>query len=47
MNLMYSRHGRLLLRDRQVGLTPQSHLNYLGQGVKYPLGLPPLLGPGP
>jgi hypothetical protein len=26
---------------------PQSHLNYLGQGVKYPLGLPLLLGPGP
>jgi hypothetical protein len=29
------------------GLTPRSHPNHLGQGVKYPLGLPPLLGPGP
>jgi hypothetical protein len=47
INLLYSRHGRLLLGDRWVGLTPQSHLNYLGQGVKYPLGLPPLFGPGP
>jgi hypothetical protein len=26
---------------------PQSHNNCLGQGVKYPLGLPPLLGLGP
>jgi hypothetical protein len=26
---------------------PQSHPNHLGQGVKYPLGLPPLLGPRP
>jgi hypothetical protein len=26
---------------------PRSHLNYLGQGVKYPLGPPPLLRPGP
>lgn len=47
INLLCSRHGRLLLGDMRIGLTPQSHLNYLGQGVKYPLGLPPLLGPGP
>jgi len=47
INLLYSQHGRLLLGDRQVGLTPRSHLNYLGHGVKYPLGLSPLLGPGP
>jgi hypothetical protein len=46
-NFLRSRHGRLLLGDRRIGLTPRSHLNYLGQGVKYPLGLPPLLGPGP
>jgi hypothetical protein len=31
----------------RFGLTPRSHPNYLDQGVKYPLGLPPLLGPGP
>jgi hypothetical protein len=31
----------------RFGLTPWSHPNYLGQGVKYPLGLPPFLGPGP
>jgi hypothetical protein len=37
----------LALGGMQVGLTPRSHLNYLGQGVKYPLGPPPLLGPGP
>jgi hypothetical protein len=47
INLLYGWHGRLLLGDKRVGLTPQGHLNYLGQGVKYPLGLPPLLGPGP
>ena len=47
INLLYSRHQRLLLGDKRVGLTPWSHLNYLGQGVKYPLGLPSLLGPGP
>jgi hypothetical protein len=46
-NLLYSRHGRLFLGDRRIGLTPRSHPNYLGQGVKYPLGLPLLLGPGP
>jgi hypothetical protein len=23
------------------------HLNYLGRGVKYPLGLPLFFGPGP
>jgi hypothetical protein len=32
---MCSRHERLLLGDRRIGLTPRSHLNYLGQGVKY------------
>jgi hypothetical protein len=42
-----SRHGRLLLGNKRIGLTPRSHLNYLDQGVKYPLGLPPLLGLGP
>jgi hypothetical protein len=31
----------------RVGLTPRGHLNYLGQGVKYPLGLPLFFGPGP
>jgi hypothetical protein len=35
------------LGDRRIDLTPRSHNNYLGQGVKYPLGPPPLLGPGP
>jgi hypothetical protein len=44
---MCSRRGRLLLGSERIDLTPRSHLNYLGQGVKYPLGLPPLLGPGP
>jgi hypothetical protein len=47
INLLYSRHGRLLLRDRRVDLTPRSHLNYLDRGVKHPLSLPLLLGPGP
>jgi hypothetical protein len=47
INLLYSRHERPLLGNRQVGLTPWSHLNYLGQGVKYPLDLPLLFGPGP
>jgi hypothetical protein len=47
INLLYGRHGRLLLGDRRVGLTPRGHLNYLGQGVKYPLSLPLLFGPGP
>jgi hypothetical protein len=47
INLLYSRHRRLLLGNRRIGLTPRSHLNYLDQGVKYPLSLPPLLGPGP
>jgi hypothetical protein len=46
INLLCGRHGRLLLGDRRVGLTPRGHLNHLGQGVKYPLGLPPLFGPG-
>jgi hypothetical protein len=47
INLLCSRHGRLLLGNKRIDLTPRSHLNYLDQGVKYPLGLPPLLGPGP
>jgi hypothetical protein len=47
INLLYSWHERPLLGDRQVGPTPWSHLNYLGQGVKYPLSLPLLFGPGP
>jgi hypothetical protein len=46
-NFLCSQHGRLLLGDRRIGMTPWSHLNYFGQGVKYPLGQPPLLGPGP
>jgi hypothetical protein len=36
-----------LLGNRRVGLTPRGHLNYLGQRVKYPLGLPLFFGPGP
>jgi hypothetical protein len=47
INLLYGWHERLLLGDRQVGLTPRGHLNYPGQGVKYPLILPLLFGPGP
>jgi hypothetical protein len=47
INLLYSRRERPLLGDRQVGLTLQSHLNCLGQGVKYPLSLPLLFEPGP
>jgi hypothetical protein len=35
------------LGGMRFGLTPRSRPNHLGQGVKYPLGLPPLLGPGP
>jgi hypothetical protein len=35
------------LGGMRFGLTPRSHPNYFGQGVKYPLGPPPLLGPGP
>jgi hypothetical protein len=31
----------MVLGDRRVDL------NYLGQGVKYPLGLPLFFGPGP
>jgi hypothetical protein len=46
-NLLYCRHERPLWGDRQVGPTPRSHLNYFGQGVKYPLGLPLIFGPGP
>jgi hypothetical protein len=46
-SLLYGLRGHLLLRGMRFGLTPRSHRNYLGQGVKYPLGLPPLLGPGP
>jgi hypothetical protein len=47
INLLYDQHGRLLTGDRRDGLTPWGHLNYLGQGVKYPLSLPLLFGPGP
>jgi hypothetical protein len=35
------------LGGHAVRPNPRSHPNHLGQGVKYPLGLPPLLGPGP
>jgi hypothetical protein len=45
--LLCSQRGHLLLGDRRIGLTPRSHNNCLGQGVKYPLGLPLLLGLGP
>jgi hypothetical protein len=45
--LLRDQRGHLLLGGRRVGLTPWSHNNCLGQGVKYPLGLPPLLGLGP
>jgi hypothetical protein len=31
----------------RLGLAPRSHPNYLSQGIKYPLGPPPLLEPGP
>jgi hypothetical protein len=47
INLLCGRHGRRLLGDRRVGLTPRGHLNYLGQGVKYPLSLPLFFGLGP
>ena len=47
INLLYSWHERPLLGDRRVDLTLWGHLNYLGQGVKYPLSLPLLFGPGP
>jgi hypothetical protein len=45
--LLRSRHRQRFLGNRRLGLTPWGHLNYLGQGVKYPLGLPPFFGPGP
>jgi hypothetical protein len=45
--LLCSRRGRLLLGGRRIGLTPRSHNNCFDQGVKHPLGLPPLLGLGP
>jgi hypothetical protein len=47
INPLCSRHGCLLLGNKRIVLTPRSRLNYIGQGVKYPLGVPPLLGPGP
>jgi hypothetical protein len=47
INLLYGRHGRLLVGDRRNGLTPRGHLNYLDRGVEYPLDLPLLFGPGP
>jgi hypothetical protein len=46
-NFPHDWHGHLLLGGMRFGLTPRSRPNYLDQGVKYPLGLPPLLGPGP
>jgi hypothetical protein len=46
-NFPHGWHGHLLSGGMRVGLTPRSDPNYLGQGVKYPLGPPPLLGPGP
>jgi hypothetical protein len=47
INLLRGRHGQRLLGHRRVGLTPRGHLNYLGQGVKYPLSLPLFFRPGP
>jgi hypothetical protein len=47
INLLCGRHGQRLLGHRRVGLTPRGYLNYLGQGVKYPLGLPLFFRPGP
>jgi hypothetical protein len=47
INLLCSRHRQQLLGHRRVGLTPWGYLNYLGQGVKYPLGLPLFFRPGP
>jgi hypothetical protein len=47
ISLLCYRHRERLFRDRRVGLTPRGHLNHLGQGVKYPLGLPLFFRPGP
>jgi hypothetical protein len=40
-------HGRRFSGNRHLGLTPRGHLNSPSRGVEYPLGLPPLFGPGP
>jgi hypothetical protein len=45
--LLRSRHGQRFSGNMQLGLTPRGHVNYLGRGVKYPLGLPPFFGPRP
>jgi hypothetical protein len=47
ITLLRSRHGQRFLGNRRLGLTPRGHLNYLGQGFKYPLGLPLFFRPGP
>jgi hypothetical protein len=47
ITLVRSRHGQRFSGNRRLGLTPRGHINYLGQGVKYPLGLPLFFGPGP
>jgi hypothetical protein len=41
------RRGRRLSGSRRLGLGPRGRLNSSSRGVKYPLGLPPPLGPGP
>jgi hypothetical protein len=45
--LPHSRHEQRFSGNRQLGLTPRGHLNFPSRGVKYPLGLPSLFGPGP
>jgi hypothetical protein len=47
ITLLRSRHGQRFMGSRRLGPTPRGHLNYLDQGVKYPLGLSPFFGPGP
>jgi hypothetical protein len=47
INLLCGRHGQRLLGHRRVSLTPRGYLNYLGQGVKYPLSLPLFFRQGP
>jgi hypothetical protein len=45
--LLRCRRGRRLSGSRRLVLAPRGCLNSSSRGVKYPLGLPPLLGPGP
>jgi hypothetical protein len=41
------RRGRRLSGSRRPGLAPRGRFGSSSRGVKYPPGLPPLLGPGP